>query len=326
MKKILFISLALITNFLVAQTSSITVFSEEGEPFYVVLNGARQNDAPSTNVKITDLSKPNYLVKIIFEDQTIPTINENVYLLDFEQKRANLTYNLKRDRKKRMKMSLNSFDYDVEQTKKTEVVKYHEVENISETANAPTKTTEEKVNINLMGIDMNTSVKETGENVDMNINIGGINTSVKATTTTTTTSSIKTKPSVNTSQKDTSIYNDVKINKPKVEQEVAVKAPTQCRNAMTSTDFQKAKSSIDKQSFAESKLKVAKQITNANCLSTSQIVEVIGLFSFEGNKLDFAKFAYAKCVDKDNYYQVNDAFSFSSSTDELVNYIENLKN
>jgi hypothetical protein len=59
-------------------------------------------------------------------------------------------------------------------------------------------------------------------------------------------------------------------------------------------------------------------------LSTDQIIEIVNLFSFEENKLDYAKFAYSKCVDKNNYFIVNDAFSFSSSTDELTEYIESI--
>jgi hypothetical protein len=33
--------------------------------------------------------------------------------------------------------------------------------------------------------------------------------------------------------------------------------------------------------------------------------------------LTFAKEAHEKCVDKNNYFKVNDAFSFSSSVEDL---------
>jgi hypothetical protein len=94
--------------------------------------------------------------------------------------------------------------------------------------------------------------------------------------------------------------------------------------SMSAQSFQAAKTSINKQSFADTKMKTAKQVLNANCMSVDQIVEIIGLFSFEENKLDFAKAAYAKCVDQSQYFMVNDAFSFSSSVDELTEFIEGL--
>ncbi len=317
-----------------AQTSSITVFSQEGERFYVIVNGVRQNDAPSTNVKVTDLEKPNYLVKIIFEDQSIASLNQNVYLLDYDEKRTNVTFNLKRDKKGKMKMAMNSFDYDVNSSKGTDVVKYHEVENpisipaknttsiptttssksttTSSTPTATTKTERTTVDMNMLGIGVNTKIEESEDNVNVNLNIGGINTSVSTKTDT-----------------------PVKPGRPKVlKDEIVTEKPVtttaventakNCTIKMSTADFQRAKSSVEKQSFAETKMKVAKQITTSNCLSTDQIIEIVNLFSFEENKLDYAKFAYSKCVDKNNYFMVNDAFSFSSSTDELTEYIESI--
>jgi hypothetical protein len=58
-----------------------------------------------------------------------------------------------------------------------------------------------------------------------------------------------------------------------------------------------------------------------HCLSTAQIKEVMGLFGFESMKLDYAKWAYSNCVDKENYLQLNPVFGFSSSRTELMNYI-----
>ena len=45
------------------------------------------------------------------------------------------------------------------------------------------------------------------------------------------------------------------------------------------------------------------------------------LFVFESNKLEVAKSAYRKTVDKQNYYQLNDALTFSSSKEELARFI-----
>ena len=324
MKTKLILLFVFFTQFFVAQTSTITVFSQEGERFYVIVNGARQNDVPSTNVKVTDLEKPNYLVKIIFEDQSNASLNQNVYLLDYDEKRTNVTYNLKRDRKKVMKMSLNSFDYDLNQSKTAEVVKYHEVENPITKPTTIVKNTEtNNVDVNMLGIEINTNIQESEDNMNVNINIGGLNTAAKTSTVTTTTSTktiipVKTKPI-----EETKIVHIKPAQSKPIQDDFAVaKTTTDCKKVMLNADFQRAKASIAKQSFADSKMKVAKQITTINCLSTAQIIEVINLFSFEGDKLAYAKLAYTQCTDKENYYQVNEVFSFSSSSDELIEYID----
>jgi hypothetical protein len=45
------------------------------------------------------------------------------------------------------------------------------------------------------------------------------------------------------------------------------------------------------------------------------------LFTFENNRLEVAKYAFCNTVDKQNFYQLNDALTFSSSKDELARFI-----
>lgn len=331
MKTKLLLFAVFFTQLFLAQTSTVTVFSEEGEKFYVIVNGVRQNDAPGTNVVVTDLDKPNYLFKIIFEDQSIGSLNRNVYLLDYDEKRVNLTFVLKKNKKGKMEIRPNSFDYDVNKpAKNTQVVKYHKEENPKLPANQPVKTDvlSEKVDIDMMGVKVNTAVEDDGENVNMNINMGGLPAGVNVTTTTTqttttTTNSASTKP-VKKPTKHVEDIEEVEETKRPVSQ--ASSNNRGCRVAMNSTSFQAAKTSITKQSFSETKMKTAKQVLNANCMSTAQIVEIMGLFSFEGDKLEFAKSAYTKCTDRNNYFMVNDAFTFSASVDDLTAFIESLNN
>jgi hypothetical protein len=91
---------------------------------------------------------------------------------------------------------------------------------------------------------------------------------------------------------------------------------------MPTPDFSRAYSAIQGESFEESKFNTAKQITSNNWLCVSQIVQICKLFSFEQTKLDFAKFAYRYCVDQNNYYQLNEVFTYSASKDELRRYID----
>ena len=102
-------------------------------------------------------------------------------------------------------------------------------------------------------------------------------------------------------------------------------ASTGCYSAMPDSDFKTAKASIGAKSFEDSKLTMAKQVMKNKCLKTSQVKEIMDLFSFEETKLSFAKDAYSYTMDKDNYYLLNDAFSFETSIEDLNNYIESKK-
>ncbi|MCO5230769.1 MAG: DUF4476 domain-containing protein [Chitinophagales bacterium] len=78
---------------------------------------------------------------------------------------------------------------------------------------------------------------------------------------------------------------------------------------------------IKNQKFESDKLSVARQGLYNNLLDTYQIREIMTAFDYEDSRLEFAKEAYNNCVDKQNYYRVNDAFRFSSSVQQLEDYI-----
>ena len=94
--------------------------------------------------------------------------------------------------------------------------------------------------------------------------------------------------------------------------------------AMSSEAFHALLYSIESKSFESSRLTVARQAVAANCLSTAQVAALLQRFTFESTKLEFAKFAYLHTVDQQNYFLVNDAFTFESSIGELQEYIDGL--
>ncbi len=93
------------------------------------------------------------------------------------------------------------------------------------------------------------------------------------------------------------------------------------RNVMAAPEFERVKESLRKEWFEANRLKSAKFIVDQNNLTAMQVKELMLLFSFENNKLDIAKYAYRKTVDKRNYYLANEALTFSSSKDELARFI-----
>jgi hypothetical protein len=92
---------------------------------------------------------------------------------------------------------------------------------------------------------------------------------------------------------------------------------------MTAVDYEALKNSIRTKSFESSKLAVAQQAASVNNLTSQQVLGLLELFSFESTKLEFAKYAYGRTVDRNNYYLVNNGFTFESSITELAAYINN---
>jgi len=94
---------------------------------------------------------------------------------------------------------------------------------------------------------------------------------------------------------------------------------------MTDDNFARAREAVRRESFDNNKMTVAKQIADNNYFTTTQAKELVKLFSFEDAKLEFAKYVYAKTIDKNNYFVMNEVFNISRSKDELANYIKNYK-
>jgi hypothetical protein len=92
-------------------------------------------------------------------------------------------------------------------------------------------------------------------------------------------------------------------------------------SCMSDYDFSDLKAVVANTTFDDTKLSICKQAVSTNNVSSEQVYELMTLMTFESNKLELAKFAYNHVIDKSRYYIVNNAFTFSSSIDELNRYI-----
>jgi hypothetical protein len=93
--------------------------------------------------------------------------------------------------------------------------------------------------------------------------------------------------------------------------------------AIDNDEFQRIKESIAKESFNSTKLTIAKQIIRSKqCFTSRQITDIVKLFSFDDTRLEVAKYAFEYTIDRENYYQVADAFTFSSSKEDLMKFLE----
>ena len=94
-----------------------------------------------------------------------------------------------------------------------------------------------------------------------------------------------------------------------------------CSNAMSEPDFIASREMISNAPFDGPKLTQAKNLADKHCLTATQIVEVIYIFSGESSRLNFAKYAYRHCWDPGNYNRVKDVLH-SSSQGDLQRYID----
>lgn len=350
MKKLIITPLLLfiLSTAIMAQSSKISVFSEDGEKFWVVINGIRQNDKPQTNVKVEGLDQPNYKVKVIFEDEKIKAVDKSIMTHDVDDKPSYCTYALRKNKKGEMLMKINSYQ-PLEEDKSTQkpegqaVVTYRTDEKVNNTVSGGGA--EIKVGINVVDGQetnnqpegMTTEIQTRGAGDGANITIqhqggteGGQGLNIdfqvvdfkdgsSGTATTTTTTTTKT-----TTTKTTSTKTGGQIqqnNSSSTGQQESTPASKGCRGPVAAADFGSMKASLAKQTFEDTRMKVSKDIIKRNCFSTSQVKELMELFTFEKNKLEIAKYCYSFCTDQGNYYQLNDAFTFSSSVDELTEFL-----
>lgn len=304
-----------------AQTSNIIVFSEAGEKFTFLVDGDQKNEAPATRVEAKGIKNETPLLVVNFADASIPSIRQNGYMEAGQEYTLRITTNKKGQRVLRpqgqtplsaagtpdAKPAPAQFTDDAPATK-GEVIATDVPSGTGTTTTTTTTTVTEGGPGN---VNMSIGVNGMGINMHVNDGTGGTTTTTSSTTTTTTTTSTttgtnRTSPHVHEHGADRT--------------EAAVGGA--CRSAMPAAEFEKAKGSIQAKGFDETKLTLAKQIAGGNCLTSEQVKAVMGLFGFEANKLDFAKFAYDRVYDQGSYYKVNDAFSFSSSVDELNTYIQ----
>ena len=90
-----------------------------------------------------------------------------------------------------------------------------------------------------------------------------------------------------------------------------------------SAEFKNIKTAVNMETFSSDKIKLLNRLIHENCFSTNQISELMKTyFSFDSDRLEFAMMAYESCVDPQNYYQLNNLLSFSSSKDKLNQYVQ----
>ncbi len=324
-KNILLCLLVAISPVLSFAQGCLTIFSEDGDRFYLVLNGIKQNAMPQTNVRVDGLTSQFYSAKILFEDGSKPEITKSIPVTDPGTSNfADVTYKIKRTKDGELKLRyFGATPVPVNYAPPADMYVVHygqaapppppvAASTVTQTTYTTTTTnpTGASVNVNGGGLNMNVNIGDGtnggGLNMNVNLNDRGMNVGTSQSTVTTTTT---------TSSSSTVTDNGYNAAPPP--------PPTKagCTYPMDMNSFGEAKKTIANASFEDTKLSTAKSILAANCVSTDQVIAICKMFSYEESKLDFAKFAYPKTTDRGNYFKVGNVFSFDASKTELNEFI-----
>ncbi len=322
------VSLVLLSFTSFAQTSDLVVFSDDGTKFTLVVDGDVKNAEPASRVVATGIRTETPVMVVKFEDANIAPIKQNGYMEMGKEYTLMLTTNKKGARVLRM-----SGEAALGTTAKAEPAKPTPPATFVE--DAPSTTVTQQVSAPGEQVITTTTVVEEGdplgdeENVNINMGVNGVNFNMSVntgTTTGTTSTTTRTTTTTTTTQSTSTPVKPVIDTKPKPTEPEVYRMPgytgrVGCGWPMSSTEFADVKKSIEAKSFEDSKMTLAKQVGASRCFTVEQVKGLMTLFSFEDSKLDIAKYAYERTYDIDNYYKVNDAFTFESSIDDLNSYI-----
>ncbi len=103
--------------------------------------------------------------------------------------------------------------------------------------------------------------------------------------------------------------------------EVVPLSPNPNFMVMNDAEFSRFMDRVNNESFESGKLDLLKTQIHYQFFTSLQVARIMDEFSFDSNRLDFAKLALAKTVDPQNYYLVSEKLSFNSNRQELNQFI-----
>ena len=94
---------------------------------------------------------------------------------------------------------------------------------------------------------------------------------------------------------------------------------------ISNEDFFAAQRVMERENFDNARLLYAKRLVDENYLCAEQVKDLARFFSFDNSRMEFAKYAYSKTTDKNNFSIVCNAFDSNYSKDQLMNFIKSCR-
>ncbi len=311
-----------------SSTGTLRVFSEQSEPFFLYLDGEKQNETAQVDIRIENLDRLFYNVKVVFKDTRLAAVAKNkVYVSDGDDVMMDATYKISRTSwyGKLKFFAINPVDpafvappgmfvhrYGTNQS----FVASQSVKPVENKPQDKQKTTKGVItDIKITDKDSRATKKSTPAEPANSTNTKKDEPSAVAVA-----KPVNNTPA-NSDTKTTAGSKPLSIDPATV----VVKEPSDwvCQNEwpMWKAEYALAKKKIASASSDKQKLDAAKQLAGQHCLSSDQVTEIGALLAQEETKIEFAKFAFSHTIDVKNYMRVMRIFSTDKAKETVIRFI-----
>lgn len=337
MKSFFLFVATLLSTFLNAQ-SNLSVFNNNGQPFYVVLNGIRQNSKPETNVQVSQIKNGSYAVKVIFADGKTPDIDKN-FMIDAPY---DITTRIvfKKGKGKLQLMGMEPTHGVIQEAvvyRPNDAANYSDAGvnmnmNIQETPNSTIQTS--NTTNTTTTTTTNGTIPDENVNLNMNLSVGGVNVNLNANasatglgtgTTVTETTSSTTSISSTTTTSSNSVSTNTGMNATPNNMSNQVNTNLQLNgNTQVVQNQQNQQNAQHQQVIAQ--VQQAPLSNRVNCTKTMNRLEAFKTElqdqSFEEDRLEALKLAMkTTCLTTAQAEQLLDLFTFDENRLEVAKYL-----
>jgi hypothetical protein len=325
MKKIvsLFIVFIFIQTKMMAQViNDLVIFSNDGDKFTLILNGEKRNANPETRVKVSSLNLVRYKVKIVFDNNKFEDLDDAI---TFNNNGYECVFGLEEKNKRKHTLVYVSSTLINPPLVNNDNSSLNNSNNTNTNTNNNTNSTSTNTtNYNSTSGSNTYSSSNTGNTSYSSGNTISLNNGLGVGVNNNGGVSLKTKEgnlNLGPHNETTAVINVLgnAINLHKAPEKVGCKSP------MLPTQFDIAKKDITTPAEESEKVKAANQLMQNNCLVTAQVQEIMGLFSNDQTKFEFARDAYAHTSDLNNYHKLKDSFTSEAYKKDFHTYIESKK-
>ncbi|MFN5912514.1 MAG: DUF4476 domain-containing protein [Bacteroidota bacterium] len=359
MKHLILILSTIFASFSFAQ-STLSIFNNGGQQFYVILNGIKQNSVPQTNVTVSGIQNGPYSVKLIFADGKTGDIDKNFLIDEPSLITTRVVFKKGKGKLQLIGMEPSSGSQAPAQNavvyRPTDQTVYSDAPAPAPVVNTPNTSVNMSGNNGSVGQtvttnqSINTNNSNTGQpgnvGINMNVNIqdptlnngqGGMNISVNMSGT-----GNQTQQSSSTIQtSETTVVTSTNMTNGAGGSQSAAVKPTQtppssantnnqsvssvkCQNILA--DEKKLISDLKKLNFEADRKEQLEKDMVAHCMTAAQACELISIFTFESDRLDLAKYFYVRTIDKEvALSKFMDLFTFDSNKVEFREFSRTVK-
>ena len=308
--------------------SNLSIFNNNGQQFYVVLNGIRQNSKPETNVQVGQIKNGSYAVKVIFADGKTPDIDKNFMIDAPYDITARIIF--KKGKGKLQLIGQEPTHGVIQEAvvyRPSDAAVYSDAVVVNTIPNPNTTVIQTTGTGNTTGLNMNMNVQETtttttttgtipdeNVNLNMNLSVGGVNLNLNA-------NASGTGVGTSTSVSETSITSSSSVSSSSSTISTTSTQGHTVNCTQTMNRLEAFKAELQDQSFEDDRLEALKLGLNKTCLTTAQAAQLLDLFSFDENRLEAAKYLSDRLTDRESAGELAKKLNFDSSKMEYRRYI-----